>query len=336
MKIVNNFFTKRTGFGFLMVFSTLSISVSAAYYSIYGLSSLFAGAKTEVMIMASALELAKIVIASYLHNNWKSLGILLKSYLTTGVFILMIITSAGIYGFLTAAYQQTADQLGIVDMETAVYTLKKDRFTEQVVDYKSEKEQLNKSITELSLGLSSNVITYTDKTGNLVTTTSSATRKVLTEQLNESKQQRDKLSIKIESLTDSITKIDLTVFDIQSNNELIAEIGPLRFLSKITGKPMDTIVNWFTLLIVLVFDPLAVAMVIAINKYIGGNTNVVELTQKEEEVSVVVTKPIVVKEPKKVKIEKLHEVDKKTLYGETTPNPTGKDYGDSTRKNEGL
>jgi Skp family chaperone for outer membrane proteins len=336
MKIVNNFFTKRTGFGFLMVFSTLSISVSAAYYSIYGLSSLFAGAKTEVMIMASALELAKIVIASYLHNNWKSLGILLKSYLTTGVFILMIITSAGIYGFLTAAYQQTADQLGIVDMETAVYTLKKDRFTEQVVDYKSEKEQLNKSITELSLGLSSNVITYTDKTGNLVTTTSSATRKVLTEQLNESKQQRDKLSIKIESLTDSITKIDLTVFDIQSNNELIAEIGPLRFLSKITGKPMDTIVNWFTLLIVLVFDPLAVAMVIAINKYIGGNTNVVELTQKEEEMSVVVTKPIVVKEPKKVKIEKLHEVDKKTLYGETTPNPTGKDYGDSTRKNEGL
>ena len=221
-------------------------------------------------------------------------------------------------------------------METAVYTLKKDRFTEQVVDYKSEKEQLNKSITELSLGLSSNVITYTDKTGNLVTTTSSATRKVLTEQLNESKQQRDKLSIKIESLTDSITKIDLTVFDIQSNNELIAEIGPLRFLSKITGKPMDTIVNWFTLLIVLVFDPLAVAMVIAINKYIGGNTNVVELTQKEEEMSVVVTKPIVVKEPKKVKIEKLHEVDKKTLYGETTPNPTGKDYGDSTRKNEGL
>lgn len=336
MKIVNNFFTKRTGFGFLMVFSTLSISVSAAYYSIYGLSSLFAGAKTEVMIMASALELAKIVIASYLHNNWKSLGILLKSYLTTGVFILMIITSAGIYGFLTAAYQQTADQLGIVDMETAVYTLKKDRFTEQVVDYKSEKEQLNKSITELSLGLSSNVITYTDKTGNLVTTTSSATRKVLTEQLNESKQQRDKLSIKIESLTDSITKIDLTVFDIQSNNELIAEIGPLRFLSKITGKPMDTIVNWFTLLIVLVFDPLAVAMVIAINKYIGGNTNVVELTQKEEEVSVVVTKPIVVKEPKKVKIEKLHEVDKKTLYGETTPTPTGKDYGDSTKKNEGL
>ena len=77
-------------------------------------------------------------------------------------------------------------------------------------------------------------------------------------------------------------------------------------------------------------------MVIAINKYIGGNTNVVELTQKEEEVSVVVTKPIVVKEPKKVKIEKLHEVDKKTLYGETTPTPTGKDYGDSTKKNEGL
>jgi hypothetical protein len=123
----------------------------------------------------------------------------------------------------------------------------------------------------------------------------------------------------------------------ESNNEVAAEVGPLRYLSKITGKSMDIIVNWFTLLIVFVFDPLAVAMVIAINKYIGGNTNVVEPIRKEEAVVVVTdTAPIVVKEPKKVKIEKLHEVDKKTLYGETTPNPNGKNYGDSTKKNEGL
>jgi hypothetical protein len=142
----------------------------------------------------------------------------------------------------------------------------------------------------------------------------------------------------MEALTDSITSLDLKVLDMESNNEVAAEVGPLRYLSKITGKSMDIIVNWFTLLIVFVFDPLAVAMVIAINKYIGGNTNVVEPIRKEEEAVVVVadTTPIVVKEPKKVKIEKLHEVDKKTLYGETTPNPNGKNYGDSTKKNEGF
>ena len=101
MSIVKNFFSKKNGFGFLMVFSTLSLAGTAAYYSVFGLSSLFAGAKFEVIIMASALELAKLIVASYLHNYWSKLGLLLKSYLTLGVGILMIITSAGIYGFLT-------------------------------------------------------------------------------------------------------------------------------------------------------------------------------------------------------------------------------------------
>jgi hypothetical protein len=94
--------------------------------------------------------------------------------------------------------------------------------------------------------------------------------------LNDSKIQRDKVSLKIESLTDSITKLDLVILDMESNNEVAAEIGPLRYLAKITGKSMDEIVNWFTLLIVFVFDPLAVAMVIAINKYIGGDKPKVE------------------------------------------------------------
>jgi hypothetical protein len=343
MGIVNNFFTKRTGFGVLMVISTISLSFSAAYYSVFGLSSLFAGAKTEVMIMATSLEFAKLIVASYLHNNWSKLGWLFKSYLTTGVIVLMIITSAGIYGFLTSAYQITSDQLTIIDKQTAVVELKKDRFTESLADYKLEKIQLNESISELSKGLSNNTIQYKDKeTGEIITTTSSSTRRVLQAQLKETKEQRFIVSTKMEALTDSITSLDLKVLDMESNNEVAAEVGPLRYLSKITGKSMDIIVNWFTLLIVFVFDPLAVAMVIAINKYIGGNTNVVEPIRKEEEeeeepvVIVAATKPIVVKEPKKVKIEKLHEVDKKTLYGETTPNPNGKNYGDSTKKNEGL
>ena len=79
MSIVKNFFSKKIGFGFLMVFSTLSLAGTAAYYSVFGLSSLFAGAKTEVIIMASALELAKLIVASYLHNHWSKLGLLLKS-----------------------------------------------------------------------------------------------------------------------------------------------------------------------------------------------------------------------------------------------------------------
>ena len=280
MDIVKNFFSKKNGFGFLMVFSTLSLAGTAAYYSVFGLSSLFAGAKFEVIIMASALELAKLIVASYLHNHWSKLGLLLKSYLTLGVGILMIITSAGIYGFLTSAYQTTADQLTIVDKQVAVVEMKRDRFSESLEGYKIERNQLNGSITELTKGLSNNTIQYKDKeTGEIITTTSSSTRRVLTSQLNDMKEQRNKVSIKMEAVTDSITKLDLQILDLESNNEVAAEIGPLRYMAKITGRSMDVIVNWFTLMIVFVFDPMAIAMVIAVNKYFGNG-------RKEEEPSI--------------------------------------------------
>jgi hypothetical protein len=285
MSIVKNFFSKKVGFGFLMVFSTLSLAGTAAYYSVFGLSSLFAGAKTEVIIMASALELAKLVVASYLHNHWGKLGLLLKSYLTLGVGILMIITSAGIYGFLTSAYQTTADQLTIIDKQTKVVEMKRERFSESLDGYRIERTQLNSSITELTKGLSNNTIQYKDKeTGEIITTTSSSTRRVLTTQLNDMKEERNKVSIKMESLTDSITKLDLKVLDMESNNEVAAEIGPLRYMAEITNKPMATIVNWFTLMIVCVFDPLAIAMVLAVNKFIG---------RKEEDEVVVKKEPVI-------------------------------------------
>ena len=346
MKIVNNFFSKRVWFGILMVISTLTLSISAAYYSVFGLSSLFAGAKTEVIIMASALEFSKLIVASYLHNNWNKINTLLKTYLTMGVLILMLITSAGIYGFLTSAYQKTADQLGILDKQTEVVELKKNRFQESLESYQLEKEQLNESISELSKGLSNNVIQYKDKeTGEIITTTSSSNRRALESQLNDSKEQRNSMSIKIEALTDSITKLDLQILDMESNNEVAAEIGPLRYLSKITGKSMDVIVNWFTLLIVFVFDPLAVAMVIAINKYIGGN--------KEDEVESILSKKDVevilksnenppqptekLKEASKVYKEEVKPKveSKKEFYGETKP-PVTKRYNDSVKSSENL
>ena len=286
MSIVKNFFSKKNGFGFLMVFSTLSLAGTAAYYSVFGLSSLFAGAKFEVIIMASALELAKLIVASYLHNYWSKLGLLLKSYLTLGVGILMIITSAGIYGFLTSAYQTTADQLTIVDKQVAVVEMKRDRFSESLEGYKIERNQLNGSITELTKGLSNNTIQYTDTLGRIITTTSSSTRRVLTSQLNDMKEQRNKVSVKMETVTDSITKLDLQILDLESNNEVAAEIGPLRYMAKITGRSMDVIVNWFTLMIVFVFDPMAIAMVIAVNKFFGNG-------RKEEDEVVVKKEPVI-------------------------------------------
>lgn len=242
-----------------MILSTFSLAGSAAYYSVFGLSSLFAGAKTEVMIMAGSLEFAKLILASYLHNYWKTIG-WLKWYLTTAVVVLMLITSLGIYGFLTSAYQTTSDKFNILNKEVGVVDIKRTRFKEQLADYNQEKRMLEASISSLRGGLASN--------NSLTERGAVSQRRVLSSELKTAINQRDELTLKIEAMNDSLTSLDLVILDKESNNDVSAEIGPLRYLDKLTGWGMDKIVNWFTLLIVLVFDPLAIAMVIALNKLV--------------------------------------------------------------------
>ena len=256
---MKKFFTRKNGFITLMILSTFSLAGSAAYYSVFGLSSLFAGARTEVIIMAGSLEFAKLILASYLHNYWKTIG-WLKWYLTTAVVVLMMITSLGIYGFLTSAYQTTSDKFNILNKEVGVVDIKRMRFKEQLADYNQEKRILETSISSLRGGLASN--------NSLTERGAVSQRKVLSSELKTAIKQRDELTIKIEAMNDSLTSLDLVILDKESNNDVAAEIGPLRYLDKLTGWGMDKIVNWFTLLIVLVFDPLAIAMVIALNKLV--------------------------------------------------------------------
>ena len=269
----------------LLGLSALFIASAAAFFSVTGLSKLFAGASTAVILMASSLEFGKLIAASFLYAYWDKVNKVLRTYLLLGVCVLILITSAGIYGFLTSAYQTTADQLGVLDKQVELVDLKKGRFQEQLDGYNSEKVQLSQTISELSKGLSNNVITYTDKNGNLVTTTSSSTRRALEAQLNDAKSQRDIVSKKIETLSDSITKLDLSVLDIQQGSDVAAEVGPLKYMAEITGKPMATIVNWFALLIIFVFDPLAVTLVIAFNtalKVDKGEDDKQKVIQKRE------------------------------------------------------
>ena len=254
-------------FPYIVLLAALCLATSAAYYSVFGLSKLFSAQTLAIIIMAGTLEVSKLITATYLHRYWKKLNILIKMYLTTAVVVLMFITSIGIYGFLVAAYQTTANQLTIMDKQVAVIELKKERFNDQLTSYSVEKVQLGESISELSKGLSNNVIQYKDReSGEIITTTSSSTRKVLNKQLDDFKDQRNNVSIKIESITDSITKLDLQVLDLESNSEASAEIGPLKYLSELLDKPMDEIVNWFILIFIFVFDPLAIVLLVSANR----------------------------------------------------------------------
>jgi hypothetical protein len=250
---------------YLVAISALSVSLSAAFYSVIGLSKMFAGASIQVAIMAGSLEIAKLVIASLLYQYWSRLNALLKVYLTIAVGILMLITSGGIYGYLSSAYSETANKLDVIDKSIAVYDLKRDRFSAQLEDIRTERNSLTESITELSKGLSNNVIQYKDADDNIITTTSSSTRKTLERQLEDAKAQRNALAMHKEALTDSVTQIDLIKLEMETNSDIAAEIGPLKYIAELTGKRIDEVVNWFIIALMLVFDPLAIALVISAN-----------------------------------------------------------------------
>jgi hypothetical protein len=269
----------------LLGLSALSIAGAAAFFSVTGLSKLFAGAALAVTIMAGTLEFGKLITASFLHEHWGKINTLLKTYLTIGVVVLVLITSMGIYGFLTAAYQKTADELTKIDRQVEVIELKKSRYQEQLDSFIDERNNLSLSITELTKGLSNNVIQYTDTTGRLITTTSSSTRRVLNDQLDDSKEQRDRISLRIEALTDSVTKLEISILDIEGSSELAAEVGPLKYMSEISGLPMSSVVNIFALMIVFVFDPLAISLVLAFNtslKIDRGETDKKKVVEKRE------------------------------------------------------
>lgn len=257
---------KKRIFPTVVALSALSVSVSAAFYSVSGLSKLFAGATFEVTVMASSLEVSKLVIASLLYQYWGKINKLLRFYLTLATIILVLITSAGIYGFLSAAYQETATKSGIVDKRVEVLELRKNRFIDSRDYLMTEKGVLDKSISSLRDGLSNNVIQYKDKeTGQIITTTSSSTRRALQNELNTAVGQRDKISIRLETATDSINGIDIKILDTESSAEIASELGPLKYLSELTGKPMNIIINILLLIIIFVFDPLAISLVIASN-----------------------------------------------------------------------
>jgi len=240
-------------FPFIVALSALSVSASAAFYSVFGLAHLFAGASTQVIIMAGALEVAKLVVASLLYQYWDSINKLLRAYFVIATFILMVITSGGIYGYLSGAYQETATQSEFLDRQVAIIDSKRIRFIET-------RDDLKLTVKELTTALANPTqIQYVDKeSGQLVTTTSSRQRKLLETQLSEAK-------VNLNIVTDSISVLDIRVLDAQIGNESARELGPLKYMAQLTGQPMETIVNWFMMLIIFVFDPLAIAMVVAAN-----------------------------------------------------------------------
>lgn len=252
-------------FPFIIALSALSVSLSAAFYSVSGLGKLFAGASTQVIIMASSLEVSKLVIASLLYQYWDSLNKVLRAYLSVATVILMLITSMGIYGFLSGAYQETANRAGTVDAQVALLETKKANYVSQRDLLTKEKEGLVTSMTSLQSGLANNKTSYVDKKGNLIQSSSSADRRSLEKQLDASTSRQENLNAKLDDVNNKIFELDNQIVEAKTGSDIAAELGPLKYISGLTGTPMDQIVNYLLLVIIFVFDPLAISLVIAAN-----------------------------------------------------------------------
>jgi hypothetical protein len=245
-------------FPFLIAFSALSVSASAAFYSVSGLSKLFAGASLEVIIMASSLEIAKLVIASLLYQYWDTINRGLRAYLTIAAGVLILITSAGIYGFLSAAYQETANKEDITTQQISALETKKALYEETRDNLLADRKSNNELRGTLSRGSTTQ---YTDKNGNLVVrTNTSAIRNI-----ESTAKENEKLATKLDVANDSIFALETQILEAKVNSEASSELGPLKYLSGLTGIEMNRIINWLLLVIIFVFDPLAIALVIAAN-----------------------------------------------------------------------
>lgn len=250
----------------MVILAATLVAGCAAYYSVFGLSQLFAGASLAVVIMAGSLEFSKVIAVSMLEKYWDRITGALRLYLIIGVTILVCITSAGIYGFLSNAYQKTASNLEVTDAALSVLNNKRALFEKGIADNQKVISNKTNRVSQLSNLRDRqegriDAATKSNDKGRARADIDAASKEVQT--LNT---EIDALNVKNSVLSDSVNVYANKAIDAKAKGNATSEIGPLKYLAQLTGYPMDKIINWFILLLIFVFDPLAVALVIATNK----------------------------------------------------------------------
>jgi len=238
---------------FLIGLSAILVAGCAAFFSVTGLGLLFYGASTAVIIMGSSLELSKIVVAAYLKQSWAQIERTLKTYLTIALVALMIVTSGGIYGFLSDAFQKQSLQLEKMDREIALLSNKISINQREISRY----EQTITNFSNIRGSQETNLTKLIDKEKS--TYRVSAMIKSADNEIRAA-------SKKIDSLNTANVGLYQEIQSVKNNNlDLEKQVGGFRFVAEALGVDLKTAVKWFILLIVLVFDPLAIALVLAFN-----------------------------------------------------------------------
>jgi len=261
---------KKGVLAYLTPILALGLSGIAAVISVLGMSKLFAGQALIVMIVMGFIEAGKVIGVSILHSKWK-----IKSYKTVKwplllmVIIAMAITSLGIYGFFTDAYQKTANQLTVNESEIGLIENKKENFYRSIENKEEQIEIKNKQAEKLIDLRTQQEIRLDSLYNKNFYNSARETEKIIKEanlDLRRVQSDVDSMYMEITSLNDSIAKLDIEILNLRNNNEASAELGPLIYIAKVFKKDMDYVINFVMLFIMIVFDPLAIVLVIITNK----------------------------------------------------------------------
>jgi hypothetical protein len=251
----------------ILALTAFVIAGAAAYFSVQGIATLYAGAYISVLVMAGALEAGKIVGTSFLYRYWHRTNLLLKTYLLIAIIALMGITSMGIFGFLTSAYQTS-----LAEFSNA--TTQQEFLVSQKAILQSEIDSLNSRIVTLNESRKS-------QESRLPSMSRLAARPVyedIARAGEEIKEARDRMQI----VYDEIKTLDAQNFELQKETSKQKDIGTLKYAAELFNTDINTIVKWFTIAIIFVFDPLAICLILAYNVAIGKRYGKIEENETEE------------------------------------------------------
>jgi len=254
---------------YLILIMAVGMAGTVAYVSVSGLLKVFTGAGTLGLLLFSAIEISKMVATSAIHTYGKKIGWFYNILLSIAILISMVITSMGIYGFLSSSYKESFSKMQNVDSQVGLLVTKRDNYQKQLDILNSEKESISNTITELSKGLSNNIVQYKDRiTGQIITSTSASNRKALEKQLDNAVIKDNEINKKLDDLNTLVFDLENQILETKLGNDSANELGTLKYLADITGKSMDEVMKWFILLLIIIGDPMAVLMVIIFNKII--------------------------------------------------------------------
>ena len=237
-------------FGLFTLLVALLISTVAAYYSIVGLMAIFAGAKLAIAVMGIVLEIGKLVVASWTYNNWKTCPLSIRSYFIVSVVVLMFITSLGIFGFLARAHIEQSSPTILLEERIERIDLKIVQKNTQIKRYQTRLDILDKALLRyIELG---------------------AITKGLTK-IGEKDVETEILKTKISTLESEIDGLADNKYELKNKlNLAMVEVGPIRYVAsmiydEVNETQLEEAVRWIIILLIFVFDPLAVMLVIAAN-----------------------------------------------------------------------